>query len=95
MFEDFFFHVQSAIIDAGYMGAPLVLGDYKKDERVRPPHLSPNRKWKYFEEKTTATLKSQQTSIATVRYHLLPVASLLTPLIFHYQLPLKVVGNEK
>jgi hypothetical protein len=37
----------------------------------------------------TATLKSKQTSIATVRYHLLPVASLLTPLIFHYPLPLK------
>jgi hypothetical protein len=37
----------------------------------------------------TAILKSKQTSIATVRYHLLPVASLLTPLIFHYPLPLK------
>jgi hypothetical protein len=37
----------------------------------------------------TATLKRKQTSIATVRYHLLPVASLLTPLIFHYPLPLK------
>ncbi len=36
----------------------------------------------------TATLKSKQTSIPTVRYHLLPVASLLTPLIFHYPLPL-------
>ncbi len=36
----------------------------------------------------TATLKSKQTSIAMVRYHLLPVAFLLTPLIFHYPLPL-------
>ncbi len=44
---------------------------------------------KYVEEKMTATLKSKQISIATVRYHLLPVASLLTPLIFHYPLPLK------
>jgi hypothetical protein len=47
----------------------------------------------------TATLKSKQTSIATVRYHLLPVASLLTPLIFHYPLPLiklsAVVVREK
>jgi hypothetical protein len=36
-----------------------------------------------------ATLKGKQTSIATVQYHLLPVASFLTPLIFHYPLPLK------
>ncbi len=47
-----------------------------------------NRKRKYFEEKMTATLKSKQTSITMVRYHLLPVAILLTPLIFHYPLPL-------
>ncbi len=47
-----------------------------------------NRKRKYIEEKMTASLKSKQTSIATVRYHLLPVASLLTPLILHYPLPL-------
>ncbi len=47
-----------------------------------------NRKRKYVEEKMTAKLKHKPTSIATVRYHLLPVASLLTPLIFHYPLPL-------
>ncbi len=47
-----------------------------------------NRKRKYVEEKMTGKLKHKQTSIATVRYHLLPVASLLTPLIFHYPLPL-------
>jgi hypothetical protein len=41
-----------------------------------------NRKWKYFEEKTTTTLKSKQTSIATVRKHLRIVASLPTPLPF-------------
>ncbi len=35
-------------------------------------------------------IKSKQTSIARVRYHLLPVASFLTPLIFHYPLPLRV-----
>jgi hypothetical protein len=43
----------------------------------------------------TATLKSKQTSIATVRYHLLPVASLLTPLIFHYPLPLRMTNRIK
>ncbi len=42
----------------------------------------------------TATLKSKQTSIATVRYHLLPVAFLLTPLIFHYPLPLRTVKQK-
>jgi hypothetical protein len=47
-----------------------------------------NRKRKCVEEKMTAKLKHKQTSIATVWYHLLPVASLLTPLIFHYPLPL-------
>ncbi len=48
-----------------------------------------NRKRKYFEEKTTATLKSNQTSIATVRNHLRTLASSATPLIFHWSLPLK------
>ncbi len=47
-----------------------------------------NRKRKYIEEKTTATLKSKQTSIATVRKHLPTVASLPTPFPFHYPLPL-------
>jgi hypothetical protein len=41
-----------------------------------------------------ATLKSKQTSITTVRYHLLPVASLLIPLIFHYPLPLNDIFEE-
>jgi hypothetical protein len=36
-----------------------------------------------------ATLKSKQTSIATVRKHLRTVASLPTSLTFHYPLPLK------
>ena len=75
MFRGFFFHVRCAItFGAGYIGAPLVLADYKEDERVRS--ASPifmliayylgftNRKRKYFEEKTTATLKSKQTSAA-------------------------------
>ncbi len=48
-----------------------------------------NRKRKYFEEKTTATSKSKQTSIATVRNHLRTLASFPTPLIFHWSLPLK------
>jgi len=48
-----------------------------------------NRKRKYFEEKTTATLKSKQTSIATVRNHLRTLARSPTPLIFHWSLPLK------
>ncbi len=47
-----------------------------------------NRKRKYFEEKMTATLKIKQTSIATVRNHILTVACFLTPLPFHYPLPL-------
>jgi hypothetical protein len=93
-----FFHVRSAItIGAGGIGAPLVLADYKQDDRVRC--ASPifmliayylgftNRKRKYAEEKTTATLKSKQTSIATVRTHILTVVSLPTPLIFRYPLP--------
>jgi hypothetical protein len=46
-----------------------------------------NRKRKYFEEKTTATLKSKQTSIATVRNHLRTLASFPTPLIFHLSVP--------
>ncbi len=37
----------------------------------------------------TAVLKSKQTSIATVRKHLRTEASLLTPLPFHYPLPLR------
>ncbi len=48
-----------------------------------------NRKRKYFEEKTTATLKSKQTSIATVRNHLRTLASFPTTLIFLWSLPLK------
>ncbi len=47
-----------------------------------------NRKWKYFEEQTTATLKIKQTSIATVGNHILTVVCFLTPLFFHYPLPL-------
>jgi hypothetical protein len=48
-----------------------------------------NRKRKYFEEQTTATVKIKQTSIATVRNHILTVACFLTPFFFHYPLPLK------
>jgi hypothetical protein len=54
-----------------------------------------NRKRKYFEEKTTATLKSKQTSIATVRNHLQTLASSPTPLIFHWSLPLTLQGNGR
>ncbi len=54
-----------------------------------------NRKRKYVEEKTMATLKSKQTSIATVRNHLRTGASLPTPLPFHYSLPLSysIIAN--
>ncbi len=38
--------------------------------------------------KAMVTLISKKTSIATVQYHLWTVASLPTPLIFHYPLPL-------
>jgi hypothetical protein len=86
-------------IGAGCIGAPLVLADYKEDDRVRC--ASPifmliayyfgftNRKRKDIEEKTTATLKSKQTSFATVRKHILTAVSLPTPLIFRYPLPLR------
>ena len=47
-----------------------------------------SRKRKYFEEKTTAILKSKQTSIATVRNHLRTLASFPTLIIFHWSLPL-------
>ncbi len=99
MFRGFFFHARSAItIGAGGIGAPIALADYKQDDRVRC--ASPifmliaynlgftNRKRKYVEEKRMATLKSKQTSIATVRKHLLTIVSLPTPLIFRYPLPL-------
>jgi hypothetical protein len=63
------------------LGPPLLLADYKEDERAYQEdehvrYASPifmliayylgftNRKRKYFEEKTTATLKSKQTSAA-------------------------------
>jgi hypothetical protein len=78
---------------------PIVLAEYKEDDRVwcASPIFKPiayklsftNRKRKYFEEKTTATLKIKQTSIATVRNHILSVACFLTPLFFHYPLPLR------
>jgi hypothetical protein len=68
----------------------------RRTEHFGAPHLfsgqSPinwgitNRKRKYFSEKMTATLKSKQTSIATVGNHLRTVASLPTPLLFHYPL---------
>ncbi len=70
--------------------APLLLADrwfhisYWLTEQFDTPRLfssqSPNylsftnRKRKYVEEKTTATLKIKQTSIATVRNHILTVA---------------------
>ena len=112
MFRGFLFHVRSAIImGAGCISTPLVLAYYKEDDRVLC--ASPifmliayylgftNRKRKYFEEKTTATLKSKQTSIATVQNHLRTLASFPTPLIFHWSLPLipeedvaVVVGRE-
>ncbi len=95
-----FFPVRSAIsIGAGCIGAPLVLAEYKEDDSVRcaSPIFMPiayklgftNRKWKYVKEKTTTTLKSKQTSIATVRYHLRTLASFPAHLIFHWSLPLK------
>jgi hypothetical protein len=40
-------------------------------------------------------IKKKQTLIAMARNHLLTFASLPTPLIFHYTLPLKVDNNEK
>ncbi len=54
-----------------------------------------NRKRKYFEEKTTATLKVEQTSIATVRNHLRTLSSFSTPLIFHWSLPLTMQNQRR
>jgi hypothetical protein len=75
------------------------LADCKEDERVlcASPIFKPiayklsisNRRRKYLEEKTTATLKFKQSSIATVLNHFLTVARFPTPLIFRYPLPLK------
>jgi hypothetical protein len=80
------------------------LADYKEDDRVRcaSPIFMPiayklsftNMKRKYFEEQTTATLKIKQTSISTVRNHILSVACFLTPLFFHYPLPLSSSKQE-
>jgi hypothetical protein len=105
MFRGFLFRVRSAItIGAGYIGAPLVLADYNEDDRVLC--VSPifmliayylgfsNRKRKNFEEKTTATLKSKQTSIATVQNHLGTLASFPTSLIFHWSLPVPLIPEE-
>jgi hypothetical protein len=63
MFRRFFLRVWFVItISAGCIGAPLVLADYKEDDRVRC--ASPifmliayylgfkNRKWKVIEDKT-------------------------------------------
>jgi hypothetical protein len=90
-----FFSCQSAItIGAGSIGAPLAMADYKEEDRIRcvlpifmliADYLAfTNRKRKYFEEKTTITLKSKQTSIATIRNHLTdpPHFSLVTTLKF-------------
>jgi hypothetical protein len=85
---------QHCLLAEGDIGAPI---STLVNSSVRLTYFHTNRllnelykqDWKYAEEKMTATLKSKQTSIATVRYHLLPVASLLIPLIFHYPLPLK------
>jgi hypothetical protein len=82
-------------------GAPNINLYNKKNYNVwcASPNFKPiayklsctNRKWKYFEEKTTATLKIKQTSIATVQNHILIVACFPNPLPFHYPLPLKPV----
>jgi hypothetical protein len=76
------------------------LAEYKEDACVRSasPIFMPiayklsltNRKRKYVAEKTTGPLKSKQTLITTVRYPILSVDKLPTPLIFRYTLPLKL-----
>ncbi len=56
----------------------LLTGLYKRETEIR---------WRKGDDK----IKSNQTSITTVRNHPRTVASLLTPLIFHYSLPLKLL----
>ncbi len=67
---------------------------YWRTEQIGAPRLFSslsftNRKRKYVEEKTTATLKIKQTSIAKVRNHILTVACFPTPLSFQYPLPFR------
>jgi hypothetical protein len=84
-----------AITIGGPMVSLLLLAD--RTVRGASPIFKPiayklsitNRKRKYVEEKTAVTLKIKQTSIATVQNHILSVACFLTPLPFHYPLPLK------
>ncbi len=66
----------NSLMRLAYIHANCLLTGFTKGKR------------KYVEEKMTTKLKSKQTSIAPVRNHLRTVASLLTPLIFHYSLPL-------
>ena len=99
-----FFCVRSATpIGAGCIGAPIVLAEYKVDDCVRcaSPIFKPiayllsftNRKRKYVGGKTTGSLKIKQTSITTVRYNILTVARLPTPLVFRYPLPLNIIDS--
>ncbi len=101
--NNFFFRVRSSTpIGAGCIGAPIVLAEYKEDDCVRcaSPIFIPiayqlsfsNRKRKYVAENTTGPSKSKQTSITMVRYPILSVARLPTPLIFRYPLPLTMVS---
>ncbi len=84
---------QHCLLAEGDIGAPIFT---RLTVRCASPIFIPiayylsftNRKRKYFEEKTTATLKSKQTSITTVRNHLRTLARSPTPLIFHWSLPL-------
>ncbi len=76
----------------------IILADCKEDERVlcASPIFKPiayklsiyNRRHKYLEEKTTATLKFKQSSIATVLNHSYS-SQIPDPPIFRYPLPLK------
>ncbi len=103
--NNIFFPVLSATpIGAGCIGAPIVFAEYKEDDCVwcASPIFIPiayelsltNRKWKYVAEKTTAPLKSKQTSITTVWCPILSVDRLPTPLIFRYPLPLKAPSGQ-
>ncbi len=85
------------------IGWPMVSLLLLADRTVRLAYFQANRlltglykqERKYVEEKMTATLKIKQTSIATVRNHILSVACFLTPLPFHYPLPLTTTNDRE
>ncbi len=91
---------QHCLLAEGDIGAPIFTSTKSS---VRLAYFHTNRllfglykqETEILRRKTTATLKSKQTSIATVRNHLRTLASSPTPLIFHWSLPLSTQKKGK